>query len=394
MAPPRPWRTSSVTNIDPSRFRLIPELTPGPLGYKDASDQILGQGLSLQVAVPPPHNLHLLSKQDWEEMLAEPEFKLLVGHISDNTVKKYVERRNRVFGSTPLYDMFAAISDQELEDNPSLRMQIEMGENYGKERKSLPLNRWSQREIKRQNVFYRWVRKAYLDAGVKDVPALIKAGTSERLQKALAEVKASYVGTFKAQDALNPRPVKDANYRYVLGTLSDHALGIAVDVEPARNPILSREEWRFLENFTGKRVDRSPARWKTKPEDLWKDITEVNNLFVAKLPEAVKNMDQQIQWAKTKNAIETGVQLSPPSLTASHGKEYHLTDKTLSLSKTTMEMQNRTALDWVLAGVSRLKDFQKGFFTLDWALVKELHAHDFIWGATISNKVDLHHFEL
>jgi len=37
---------------------------------------------------------------------------------------------------------------------------------------------------------------------------------------------------------------------------------------------------------------------------------------------------------------------------------------------------------------------ERWLFTLEWALVKVLHENRFTWGATFSNAVDLHHFEL
>jgi hypothetical protein len=48
----------------------------------------------------------------------------------------------------------------------------------------------------------------------------------------------------------------------------------------------------------------------------------------------------------------------------------------------------------VLKGHPGLKPWIAGFFTLDWKLVKQLRANGFTWGATFSNAVDLHHFEL
>jgi hypothetical protein len=388
MARPRPRPTSNpVSHIDPSRYRLIADLTPGPLGHHDAFDPNLrpGQGLSLDLqplgqAKSPLDKLHLLSAKDWEEIYAELEFKPLKGHISDKNVTEYVQRRSRVFGSTALYEQFAADSDKELQDNPVLRSLIEMG---GK----------SQEEMRRQTVFYRWIRKAYIDEGINNVPALIKAGMSKTLQAALKDVKINYGKNFKV-GGFNPRPQKNSAYQYVLGTISEHALGNAVDIEDASNPILSPAEWKFLEHFTGMKVDRSRSRWKANPEDLWKDIKKVNDLFVAKLLESVKKMEHELEWNKTKSAIDGGLQLQPLNPTGpSKPKEYHLTNKQLSLNKSTQELINRPAIDWILEGVPKLKQYQKGFFTLEWALVKELHAHDFIWGATFPN-VDLHHFEL
>ena len=58
-------------------------------------------------------------------------------------------------------------------------------------------------------------------------------------------------------------------------------------------------------------------------------------------------------------------------------------------------LQSRSALELVLDDVpKKLRQYHKGFFTLEWGLVKELHAHSFLWGATFPNNIDLHHFEL
>jgi hypothetical protein len=40
-----------------------------------------------------------------------------------------------------------------------------------------------------------------------------------------------------------------------------------------------------------------------------------------------------------------------------------------------------------------LTNWQNGFFTLEWSLVKSLSDHGFTWGATFPSP-DLHHFEL
>jgi hypothetical protein len=53
-----------------------------------------------------------------------------------------------------------------------------------------------------------------------------------------------------------------------------------------------------------------------------------------------------------------------------------------------------TPLDEVLAGHGALKKRAGGFFTLSWELVEALSDSGFIWGATFSKNVDLHHFEL
>ena len=360
MARHRPQSKRISFNIDTSGFHLIDRLSPGPLGFNDSFDPNLTDlNLTLRLSStterePFANQFHLLPENALklptaEEIFAESEFKLLKGKISEKNVTEYVARRTAIFGSTSLYDEFSKESDKELADNPVLRKLIEMG---GK----------SEKDQTRQTVFYRWVRKAYLNSGAKDVPSLIKTGKSERLKKALTEVQAAYGGSFKV-GGFNPRPQKNAKYQYILGTISDHALGLAIDIEDRTNPILSAEEWKFLEELTDKKVLRTAVRWKTKPEELWQDIQDVNDLFVAKLHEVTKAFQEQ-EAAKPKKT-ETAKDQKPAE----------------------------DPVDALLAKVPKLKNFKNGFFTLKWPLVKELHTHGFKWGA-IFRSVDLHHFEL
>lgn len=245
MARPNPQSKRVSFNFDTSGLHLIDRLSPGPLGFNDTFDPNLSPRLTSDVERDPfASPFHLLPENSLklptlEEIFAESEFELLKGKISDTNISEYVARRTVIFGSTSLYDEFAKESDKELADNPVLRKLIQMG---GK----------SEKEQSRQTVFYRWVREAYLSSGAKDVPSLIKTGKSERLKKALTEVQAAHSGTFKV-GGFNPRPQKNAKYQYILGTISDHALGLAIDIEDRSNPILSADEWKFLEDFTNKK---------------------------------------------------------------------------------------------------------------------------------------------
>jgi len=355
MARPNPQSKRVSFNFDTSGLHLIDRLSPGPLGFNDTFDPNLSPRLTSDVERDPfASPFHLLPENSLklptlEEIFAESEFELLKGKISDTNISEYVARRTVIFSSTSLYDEFAKESDKELADNPVLRKLIQMG---GK----------SEKEQSRQTVFYRWVREAYLSSGAKDVPSLIKTGKSERLKKALTEVQAAHSGTFKV-GGFNPRPQKNAKYQYILGTISDHALGLAIDIEDRSNPILSADEWKFLEDFTNKKVSRTAVRWKTSPEALWQDIQDVNDIFVAKLQEITKAHQEQ-EAAKSK---EPQRETKPKPAT--------------------------DPIDTLLEKVPKLKGFKNGFFTLKWALVKELHSHGFKWGA-IFRSVDLHHFEL
>ena len=139
------------------------------------------------------------------------------------------------------------------------------------------------------------------------------------------------------------------SYLFELGTISKHSTGKAVDVDDKRNPTLSLAQWTHIEMSTEKTVDRSLSRWKKHPEDLWKDIDDISTSFSKlKHPEMLKDLQK-----RQKNG------------------EKHI-DELIALHT-----------KWA-----------EGFFHLGRELVLAFHEQGLIWGATFSNQVDLHHFEL
>lgn len=276
------------------------------------------------------------------------EFALLEHKIADDNVVEYVQHRAEVFGSTEAYLYYAVAADQELDGTKGLRALIEL-----------------RHDPAAQTILYRWLRKTYQDkAGISDVPALIKQGQSKELKEAIKKVKTAYGKTFRS-GGFNPRPKKNAQYRFRLGTVSEHGLGKAVDIEAGKNPILSKKDWSFIEQLAGKQVDRHVDRWWKTPEALWKDINELNQLFVAKVFSEVTRIEGE------RTAVNTS---SQPK--AGKGKKL------------------LEPLDEVFAKHKPLKKWKAGFFTLEWTLVKGLHEQGMRWGATFGNAVDLHHFEL
>ena len=270
------------------------------------------------------------------------EFKLLKGKITDADADAYMKHRNEFFGSRAAYATFAIESDMELNDTKNLRKLIELKGDA-------------------QTVFYRWVRKAYHNNGVADVPSMIKRGTSQKLADELAKVKLAYGQKFMA-GGFNPRPKKSAKYQYRLGTISEHATGNAIDIESGSNPILSKGDWDFLQKFSGKKTDLSLDRWKKDPDAVWKDVKDLNDEFVKKLAAELKRVE-----AERKSAPKP----TKPAVTSP------------------------TPVEVVLGKHAGLHKHASGFFTLDQKLVHLLHEHGFRWGATFyPGSVDLHHFEL
>lgn len=277
------------------------------------------------------------------------EYELLKGRITDADATAYVKHRDDFFGSAAAYQAFAAASDQELDATKGLRKRIELGANPAA-----------------QTVFYRWVRKAYHKAGVADVPALINRGTSEELKAAIDAVKAGYGEAFRS-GGFNPRPMKSSEYKYRLGTISEHALGNAVDVEAARNPIISQRDWAFIEQIAELSVARGLARWQSEPQALWSEINALNEQFVANVAARIAQIEQ---------AQAEALEGAPPP---KKGRKARRPPPPINL---------------VFKGHRALKKWAGGFFTLPWALVEQFHSQGFVWGATFRHSADLHHFEL
>lgn len=284
------------------------------------------------------------------------------------TVEQYVSDRTLYFGAPATYADFAAESDEELSTTEwkskrrtrTLRSMIEFGHKG---------------EVEKQKIFYRWVRMAYKKKYGDDVnvPELIRRGMSQELADKVKEVRGSVrVKGIKDENfhagGFNPRPVKYSHH-YLLGTLSEHATGMAVDIEDSGNAQLTLQEFKFVEDLTGKTVKRS-GRWanETEAEALWKDIHELNRLFVAKVTEEVKRIEKE-RAASVEKALKE----------KKHAPKFA-----------------QTPLQEVLgANFKALSPWAtKGFFNLPLELVLEFHAHGFTWGATFGSNVDLHHFEL
>lgn len=303
------------------------------------------------------------------------EFKVLGPSVLDrkgsaySDAAAYLKDRNSFFGSAEKYDLEAADSDCEFEEiKDKLRNALLDKET---------VKRWGTDKAERfLKYLYRWTRKAYMNHGVTDVPQLIKKGASQELIDAVKKVNKS-TGEHLVP-LLTPRPMKIApDYKYRLGTISEHAWGLAIDIIEKENPTISVSDWTFIQTLTGKNVNRSESRWKTDPKGLWTDIDDLNDLFVAKIKSEIKRIEAErvAKAAKDAKDAKGGV----PGTKSDPKKA----SKPL-----------RSPIDEVLAGHHGLIKRVDGFFSLEWDLVHQLHIAGFIWGATFNNQVDLHHFEV
>jgi hypothetical protein len=290
-------------------------------------------------------------------------------------VNAYVADRTNYFGAPSTYASFAIESDTELANTKwvgrrktvTLRSLLEFG---------------GKAQTEKQKIFYRWVRKAYEKKYGEDVnaPELIRKGMSKELAAKIAEVRGS-IRVKKAHEeqfsagGFNPRPIK-YNHHYLLGTLSEHATGMAVDIQDKQNPQLTNAEWAFIQGLAGKRVTLT-GRWATEEqaEALWKDIQEVDDLFVKKIAAEVSRLEKEraAKEATAKAAAEKAGKPIPPLVGAA----------------------KPVLMDVLGKHYGSLAQWSKtGFFSLPLELVLELQAHGFKWGATFGSNVDLHHFEL
>jgi hypothetical protein len=383
MSPPRfpgpICRYWSLTEIDSGTLCRQTSPTPGPLDRLSLWPELYEPGF-LPAALGMTEAITDADKAEFAIIKKMP----VLDHLrrSYGNVSSYVSDRTLYFGSPLAYASFAAESDQELtstkwvrkKHTSTLRSMLEFGKNP-----------------QQQQIFYRWVRKAYKRKYGDDVnvPELIRKGMSEELAAKITEVRGS-IRVKKIHDeqfhagGFNPRPIK-YNHHYLLGTLSEHATGMAVDIDDTHNPQLTLEEWKFIETLAGKHVIRS-GRWATEAaaEGLWKDIEELDDLFVKKIASEIQRIEKERAEKLKKEKEEKAAAAKGKAATSSTAGASAKPTQTLPPLKQILGTHFESLSQW--AG--------SGFFHLPLELVLELHAHGFAWGATFSTNVDLHHFEL
>lgn len=329
----------------------------------------------------------------------EHEFKVLthkVRVVKASGVKfkgldDYVAYRTKYFGSAREYKDIAAQSDKELRESKLtsrkgkiITLRSRLDEKFqGKDMDEAA------------NYFYRWVRQQYLlefggDKGFTGVPAFIFRGRSDKLDEALKGVKfrdAQYGG-------FNPRPIKakikkDAYYK--LGTLSDHADGLAIDIEAQDNPQISISAWAFIEKFTKKSssVQWREAQWISAPGVLWQYVQDLSDSFAAKCgkQEALLREQEEKQREEEKKKAAGGgptgtAKVAPAGAPAPKAASQHDQER----------FKRKILGDYY----KELNEYTGGFFTLEKDLVEALREHGLTWGATfgLHSAIDLMHFEL
>ncbi len=202
-----------------------------------------------------------------EEYLVWQDYQLLApAGVDLGTPDEYVRRVKTTWGSLQSYLMWRndsdALLDKPLPSGGTVRRIInEHGET--------------------QRVFFYWVSWEYHRRGLDDaaIVALFEAQIVGQMREAIAAAEAKLGATIPVQ-GFCPRPQRD-DHGYVMGTLSEHGLGHAVDIEPSKNPIVGAATWHAIEARVGRKVDRSRRRWEQHPDQLYDDLVAFSLAWAA-----------------------------------------------------------------------------------------------------------------
>jgi hypothetical protein len=214
-----------------------------------------------------------------------------------DNVNEYLAFRAEYFGLGPadLYREFATKSDAEFEEHADVMTKAIHAPAPGRR-----LN--PNQKTEAQKLLYRWVRAAYKRKEGNDFHVANHIKENYRLWTELkAELEQTIwkpYGKSLEPGGFNVRP--EIVGRLVLGTISKHSEGEALDIEWEANPQILRATWTFIEKFVGKTVVRDESRWWQSPqsaEGLWRDVEQLSAEFVRKVASEVERWKEIIKWA-------------------------------------------------------------------------------------------------
>src|SRR5215470_5096913 len=174
------------------RYRLLPEIDngtlcrqasahPGPMGGIALWPELYSPGF-----LPAPLGTAITDadKAEFEIIKKMPVYNSR--RRPYRNVNDYVSDRTLYFGSPSVYATFAAESDAELANTQWVR------KNHTRTLRSM-IEFNHKNEAQKQQIFYRWVRKAYKRkyGDDVDVPELIRKGMSQELADKIADVRGS-----------------------------------------------------------------------------------------------------------------------------------------------------------------------------------------------------------
>jgi hypothetical protein len=376
------------------RLRLSPQLAlrfRGTLGNQ-ATLGLLDEQLRVPEGLATDPIARPLPRLDAElrwfpGLTVEQEFPHVKNIIANaRTAEAYAQLVLATFGSFDTYWEAARVADAELDTvidrrGRTLRSLIEL---HGPT----------------QTIFYRWVRWEYVKRGLDPLETILR-GRSPDMETRIQAAEAALKSNFKTQ-GFNPRPEKDPRMRYIFGTLSMHATGQAVDIDPDHNLFISQKAWTYVQTAVRMRIDVSLERWKKDPGGVYDDVAALSRRWA----ELAQQRVASVQRAARMSGSLVG-ELRQPRLGEAGswpGTKPSLLGPTPVLGlepggsgqvpRTSWE---RAALD-ALRDVPGMGDKDKlasigGFFSLSKDLVLQLRTQGLRWGVTFPNK-DLHHFEI
>ncbi|MEO1270745.1 MAG: hypothetical protein AAFX99_21885 [Myxococcota bacterium] len=187
---------------------------------------------------------------------------------------------------------------------------------------------------------------------------LLAQTTSRRQRKRRLPVRFARVGTFHARSIRTPYgPIEK---------LSRHGLGLAMDIDPQRNPFLSVEELEVLTLVSGVTIDR---RSTVPAGERWDTFQEAAVAFRKRLRPWLR------RTAQTARRLRTQLRTHPSS-------------------EQEAELEQLEA-HYALVRGTRLRTVRsRGFLSLPRAFVVAMEEAGFVWATDFPSGADLMHFEL
>lgn len=286
------------------------------------------------------------------------------GGVKD--AESYHKKRVSVFGEDKEYEAFSKDSDNEIETyklgKSKLKNKIEHAEN--------PVL---------QKLLYRWTRVMYFKNGVayEDIPKLIIERGSKTVRNAIKDKMKDVTRDGKPlrYGGFNPRPEK-LDYKYKLGTLSNHAWGKAIDIDDSKNPQINNANWEFMLSIAEKTMDKEEVAvlrntekrknlWAEDPGKLYDHVRNLNDHFKTNIGSKIEEAKKTLSEQESSKKIPSG------DIEAKAINE--------AIPKIHDELRERI--------------YREGFITLEKDLVKQLNERGLVWGVIFKNP-DIHHFEL
>lgn len=180
--------------------------------------------------------------------------------------------------------------------------------------------RWETSELLRERVphdvaYWRRIRWGYVHRGVCDPESFVTEGIIQthfldaplKVNVAIAPLLARIEGRLATSQGGTPEFESISAFvaRTVRGPfrasskLSNHAFGLAIDIDPASNPYLSRKELQFIEKLTGVKIKRSTS---IEAGARWDNFKKAEELYLARIGPWLQNKEAEIAKARRSRA--------------------------------------------------------------------------------------------